>query len=155
MISALALILFQAATGVGQPAPPPVVIVDDAQQIRAWAGPGVDSTFTPGPVEAEAPRRDLARYIDAELRTEKKNKYRKEQLGQIRRTADRYHWYCGGYTRKKEKFLFCSFVRQAPPDTAQARKSFPEINDGGASVCRCHYDLRAGKIVRLEWNGEA
>jgi hypothetical protein len=154
-VGALALVASVLAAAGQRPATP-VVIVEDPRQISAVLGFKPDSTFTPSPEEAEGPRRDLARYVDAERSREKKNPYRKEALGRIRKAVDRYVWYCGGYTQKGERLLFCTFVLGTLAGGPQpGPKAFPVIDDGGTSVCYCHYDLKAGKIVKLFWNGEA
>jgi hypothetical protein len=150
---AIAVVLNAVATAAA--APTPVVIVDNPREIRAMVGAGADGTFTPSPEEAEGPRRDLVRFVDARLQREK-NKYGREQLNRIRKQADRYFWYCGGYTQKGHKSLFCTFVLSPPPGQAgPGPKAFPVIKDGGTSVCRCHYDVESRKVVRLDWNGEA
>ena len=112
----------------------------------------VDGTFTPDWEEAEAPRRDLSRYLE-EARARKKDRYSREKLGRIEEARDRYVWHCGGYTKAKERFLFCTFVSGWPE--AANRKEFPGIKDGGTSVCRCTFRIKTGKIETLEWNGEA
>jgi hypothetical protein len=133
-----------------------VVIVDDAAAIRRAVGGRVDAVFTPTRDEAEAPRKDLARYLQAERKREKDG-YRRTQLHQIEAAIDRYFWHCGGYVRDKQKYLYCSFVLIDQPSELASlrRKQFPDIDDGGTSVCNCSFSLKTGHIVRLEWNGEA
>jgi hypothetical protein len=139
-----------------QLSPEPVVIVDDAAAIRRAVGGHVDAVFTPTRDEAEAPRKDLARYLAAERKREKDG-YRRTQLHQIETNIDRYFWHCGGYVKDKQKYLYCSFVLIGrPSDLASLRqKHFPAIDDGGTSVCNCTFSLKSGHIVRLDWNGEA
>jgi hypothetical protein len=66
-------------------------------------------------------------------------------------------WHCGGYVKDKQKHLYCSFVLIDQPSELASlrRKQFPDIDDGGTSVCNCSFSLKTGHIVRLEWNGEA
>ena len=136
--------------------PEPVVIIDNADSVRHAVGFKVDAVFTPTRDEAEAPRKDLARYLEAERRREK-DAYRTSQLRQIQLSSDRYFWHCGGYVKDKQKYQYCSFVRvHQPSDLERLRqKQFPVIADGGTSVCRCFFSLKSGHIVRVEWNGEA
>lgn len=145
-------------TGVLTPPPPPepVVIIDNAEAVRHAVGFKVDAVFTPTRDEAEAPRKDLARYLEAEQRREK-DAYRKSQLRRIQSAGERYFWHCGGYVKDKQKELYCSFVRVGQPQDLEwlRKKEFPMIEDGGTSVCRCYFSLKSGHIVRLEWNGEA
>jgi hypothetical protein len=147
-----ALLCAAPAGAAGGAAARPVVIVEDGREIRRAVGFAVEGTFTPSQEEAEAPRRDLARHLESELAREK-DRYRRAQLGRISAARDRYLWHCGGYTKNKERYLFCTFVLGWPEKAT--RKEFPEIADGGTSVCRCTYRLKAGKIAELEWNGEA
>jgi hypothetical protein len=130
----------------------PVVIVEDGKQVRHVVGFPVDGTFAPSQDEAEAPRRDLPRYLEAE-RAREKDRYRRQQLRQIGEQRSRYVWHCGGYTKAKERYLYCTFVSDWP-ESAQ-RKEFPDIDDGGTSVCNLTFRLKTGKIVRIDWNGEA
>lgn len=100
-------------SGVAQPhtPPEPVVIVDDAAAIRRAVGGRVETVFTPTRDEAEAPRKDLPRYLAAERKREKDG-YRRTQLHQIEAAIDRYFWHCGGYVKGKQRYLYCSFVRK-------------------------------------------
>jgi len=151
----VAVIVLQAVAAFGQGAALPVVIVDDSKEIRHAVGFKVDDVFTPTQDEAEAPRRDLARYIDVE-RSREKDDNRQSRLRRIGMSANRYLWHCGGYVKDGQKSLFCSFVRHEPSDLPRLRqKHFPVIYDGGISVCRCYFNVKLGRIVRLEWNGEA
>jgi hypothetical protein len=150
-VAGLSAALVAALAG-GAPAPRPVVIVDDAREIRRAVGGAIDGTFTPSQDEAEAPRRELPTYLAAE-RAREKDRYRREQLHRIEEARDRYVWHCGGYKKGAERYLYCSFVLGWPEKAD--RKEFPEIEDGGTSVCRCTYRVKTGKIVKLEWNGEA
>ena len=151
-VCAALLCTVPAGAGGGAAAPRPVVIVDDGREVRRAVGFAVDGTFTPDWEEAEAPRRDLSRYLE-EARARKKDRYSREKLGRIEEARDRYVWHCGGYTKAKERFLFCTFVSGWPE--AANRKEFPGIKDGGTSVCRCTFRIKTGKIETLEWNGEA
>jgi hypothetical protein len=146
------LVLAAAPAGSGAADARPVVIVEDGKQVRHAVGFPVDGTFTPSPEEAEAPRRDLPRYLEAE-RAREKDSYRRKQLGEIDEKRARYVWHCGGYTKAKERYLYCTFV-SVFPESAD-RKTFPVIEDGGTSVCNLTFRLKTGKIARLEWNGEA
>ena len=140
----------------GTPPPEPVVIVEDAAAIRRAVGGKVEAIFTPTRDEAEAPRKDLARYLTAERKREKDG-YQRDQLHQIEVVIHRYFWHCGGYVKDKQKYLYCSFVLvDHPSELAFLRqKHFPEIYDGGTSVCNCTFSLKSGQIVRIAWNGEA
>lgn len=134
---------------------PPVVVVEDARAVRDAVGFQVDATFTPTQDEAEAPRRDLARYIETERRREKRGE-RADGLRRIGLASDRYLWHCGGYVKEGQKYQVCSFVRYEPGELPRLReKHFPMIKDGGISVCHCYFNMRLGRIIRLEWNGEA
>jgi hypothetical protein len=142
-----------AAPGNGGAAPArPVVIVEDGYEVRRVVGSLVDGTFTPTQKEAEAPRRTLPRYLQAETAREK-DRDRRDHLRQINGNLARYVWHCGGYTKAKERYLYCTFVSDWPESAA--RKEFPAIDDGGTSVCNLTYRLKTGKIVRIDWNGEA
>jgi hypothetical protein len=152
-VALLALVLAAAPVPPGAvAAPSPVVIVEDGKQVRHAVGFRVDGTFTPTQDEAEAPRRELPSYLQA-ARAKEKDRYRREQLHQVEEKSARYVWHCGGYTKAKERYLYCSFV-SVWPESAQ-RKEFPSIDDGGTSVCNLTFRLKTGKIVRLDWNGEA
>lgn len=148
--------LAQVGLVLAQQHPEPVVIIDNAESVRHAVGFKVDAIFTPTRDEAEAPRKDLARYLEAELRREK-DAYRKTQLRRIQSIGERYFWHCGGYVKDKQKYLYCSFVLIGRPQDLEwlRKKEFPVIDDGGTSVCRCHFSLKSGQIARLEWNGEA
>ena len=130
----------------------PVVIVDDAKKVRHAVGVPVDGTFTPTQEEAEAPRRELPSYLQAETAREK-DRHRREQLRQIEEQRARYVWHCGGYKKAKERYLYCTFVSDW--SESAARKAFPDIDDGGTSVCNLTFRLKTRKIVRLDSNGEA
>ena len=150
--------LFAAASpalaGVGPGAPPPVVVVDEPAAIRAAVGFEVDGTYIATAAEAEAPRQDLVRYLEAERRRER-SATRQFQMRRIEVARDRYLWHCGGYLKDGQKYLFCSFVRYEPSALPQLRqKAFPVIFDGGVSVCRCYYSRKIGRIIRVEWNAE-
>ena len=157
------LVVLQALAAGQQDSPHPVVVVDDAREARHAIGVRVDGIFTPSRDEAEAPRQDLARYLEAERRLAKdhakdqaRDNDRQARLRQIGLALDQYFWHCAGYTKDRQRYLFCSFVRYSPSDLPRLRqKTFPVINDGGISVCRCHFSMKLGQIVRLEWNGEA
>jgi len=148
-VALLAAVLVAAPGGAAPPRP--VVIVEDARQIRRVVGPAADGTFTPSQEEAEAPRRELPRYLQAESAREK-DRTRRKQLQQIEEQRARYVWHCGGYTKAKERYLYCTFVSIFPESAA--RKEFPDIDDGGTSVCNLTFRLKTGKIVRIDWNGE-
>ena len=149
-----AIVVAMLALTVTQPGPPyPVIVVDNPQEVRRAVDVRVDGTFTPSQQEAEAPRRDLARYLEAESRGEK-SKDRQDRLHQIGLVQDKYVWHCGGYKKGRQKYLFCTFVWREPGERL-LQKTFPVIKDGGISVCYCHFSMKRGRIVRLEWNGEA
>jgi hypothetical protein len=151
-VALVGLVLAAAPAGGGAPPARPVIIVEDGKEVRHVVGFPVDATFTPSQEEAEAPRRDLPRYLEAE-RAREKDRYRRDQLRQIDERRARYVWHCGGYTKAKERFLYCTFV-SVFPESAQ-RKTFPAIDDGGTSVCNLTFRVKTGRIVRLDWNGEA
>jgi hypothetical protein len=154
MINLLAATLLVLQATAAHPGPPYlVVVVDDPKEVRRAIDIRVDGTFTPTQEEAEAPRRDLARYLESESHREK-SKERQESLRRISRAQHQYLWHCAGYKKAGQKNLFCSFVRREPSELF-LRKAFPAIKDGGTSVCRCHFSLKSGRIARLEWNGEA
>jgi hypothetical protein len=133
----------------------PVIVIDDPTEIRKAVGFRVDGAFTPTQRGAEAPRQNLPRYLAMERERENGN-IRHEHLLRIGQSIDRYFWHCGGYVKDGQKYLFCSFVRYQPSDLPRLRrKVFPVIHDGGTSVCRCHFSIKLGRIVRLAWNGEA
>jgi hypothetical protein len=134
-----------AAPGAAAASPRPVIIVEDAEQLRRLVGPAAEGTFTPSQDEAEAPRLELPRYLQTE-RAREKNRYRREQLHQIDEKRARYVWHCGGYTKGKERYLYCTFVTPGWPEIAQ-RKEFPGIKDGGTSVCNLTFRL-ATKTIR-------
>lgn len=153
MCFAIATIVAQALAAGQEPALP-VVVVEDAQEIRRAVGFKVDDAFVPTQNEADAPRQDLSRYLAAE-RAREKNDDRQLRLRRIGMAADRYLWHCGGYMKEGQKYLFCTFVRYEPSSLSRLRqKHFPVIYDGGISVCRCYFNVKLGRIVRLDWNGE-
>jgi hypothetical protein len=148
------ILLLQGLVASDRPLPLPVVVVDDAQEVRRMVGLGVDGTFIPSQDEAEAPRRDLKRYLETERRRAKTHD--RQRLRRIELVMEQYFWHCGGYVKDGNNFLFCSFVRFQPGDLPRLRqKAFPGIKDGGISVCRCHFNQKLGRIVRLDWNVEA
>lgn len=151
-VALLGAVLATAPASGGAAPERPVVIVEDGLEVRRAVGVLVDTTFTPSQEEAEAPRRDLHRYLTAE-RAREKDRYRREQLHTIDVTRAKYVWHCGGYTKDEERYLYCSFV-SVWPESAQ-RKEFPSIDDGGISVCNLTFRLKTRKIIRLDWNGEA
>jgi hypothetical protein len=148
----LGAVLAAAPADGGAPATHPVVIVEDSKQVRHVVGFPVEGTFTPTQEEAEAPRRELPRYLQAE-RARENDWYRRDYLRQINENLAKYAWHCGGYKKAKERYLYCSFV-SIFPESAE-RKEFPNIDDGGASVCNLTFRLKTGKIVRWDCNGEA
>ena len=148
------IVVLQGLTVSQSNSPHPVVIVDDPQEVRRVVG-RVEGIFTPSQIEAESPRRDLKRYLEAERRREKSVDTRRD-LRRIGLLQDRYFWHCAGYIKGGQKELFCSFVRQEMIEMSRLRrKTFPTIYDGGISVCWCYFSLKLGRIIRLEWNGEA
>ena len=149
------VVMLQGMTAMQAESPYPVVVVDDPQEVRHAVGFPVDGTFTPSQEEAEAPRRDLPRYLEAEG-LHGKSKERRDSLRRIGLAQAQYLWHCGGYKKDGQKNLFCSLVRgEMSEQSFLRRKTFPVIKDGGISVCRCHFNMKSGRIVRLEWNGEA
>jgi hypothetical protein len=150
------LVVLQALAAGQQGSPHPVVVVDDPREARHAIGERVDGIFTPSQDEAEAPRRDLARYLEAERRQAKGDNDRQDRLRRIGIAMDQYFWHCAGYSKDRQRYLFCSFVRFSPSDLSRLRQNrFPVIADGGISVCHCHFSMKRGQIVRLEWNGES
>src|SRR6516162_7976422 len=97
------VVAMQALAALPSRPPYPVVVVDDPREVREAVGIRVDGTFTPGQEEAEAPRRDLARYLDSESRGEK-SKERQERLHRISLLRDQYIWHCGGYKKGRQKY---------------------------------------------------
>ena len=135
--------------------PLPIVIVDDPSEVRrALKGHGIkfDELSPTTPAEAEDARHALAPYLKAELAREP-DRDRKEKLGQILAHIDAYAWTCGGFKRRGERSLFCLFERIE--GLGHGGKVFREMKDGGTSICRCVFRLRARRIDKLEWNGEA
>jgi hypothetical protein len=152
LLTAIVVVL-QGVPATPAESPNRVVVVDDPQEVRNAVGFQVDGTFTPSQEEAEAPRRDLPRYLESEGQHEK-SKERQEDLRRIGLGQGQYFWHCAGYKKRGQKNLFCSLVRREPSEILR-RKTFPVIKDGGISVCHCHFNIKSGRIVRLEWNGEA
>jgi hypothetical protein len=147
------IVVLQGATATQSESRYPVIVVDDPQEVRNAVGFQVDGTFTPSQEEAEAPSRDLARYLESEGKHEK-SKERRDDLRRIGLVQGQYLWHCGGYKKHGQKNLFCSFVRRDPSERLR-RRTFPVIKDGGIAVCRCYFNIESGRIVRLDWNGEA
>jgi hypothetical protein len=149
-VALLGLVLVTA--GVAPQAQRPVVIVEDALEIRRVVGAPIDRAFTPTQAEAEAPRRELPHHLVVE-RAHEKGRDRRERLQKIYENRARYVWHCGGYEKDDERFLYCTFVSIGLEIVE--RKTFPVIDDGGIGVCNLTFRLKTGKIVRLDWNGEA
>jgi hypothetical protein len=131
----------------------PVTVVEDDAEIRRAVGTKVDSTFVLQPREAEAPREVLARFLDRELRHEK-SQYRVRTLRLVLGNRTRYFWHCGGYVQYGRRNVFCSLVQSSSTEPYLRAKRFPEISDGGASVCRVHYSFKLDAVFWLECNGE-
>jgi hypothetical protein len=132
----------------------PVTIVEDDAEIRGAVGTKVDGTFVLRRREAEAPREVLARFLERELRHEK-SEYRVRTLRRVLGNRTRYFWHCGGYLQDGRRNAVCSLVLSSSTEPYLRAKHFPEIFDGGTSVCRVHYSFRIDAVFWLECNGEA
>jgi hypothetical protein len=131
----------------------PVIVVEDATEIgRELGGLGVpfDRTFVASLNDARRARRDLGRFVRAEMK--RSNPARTQRLRQILLTEPAYVWHCGGFERLGSRFLHCSFVRYSQGHDHLRTAHFPEIADGGTDVARCNFSLKADQIVTLQWN---
>ena len=133
----------------------PVSIVDEATELRRGLranGVRFDDVFIATVEDGEAARHALRPYLESAIAHER-DPDRKTALKGILENIAGYDWHCGGFIRRRQRSLFCSFDRgifmRAPG------KFFPEIFDGGIGVCRCVFRLRERRIEHLEWNGEA
>jgi hypothetical protein len=133
-----------------------VIVVQDAGEIERglrWHGLPFDGTFLASMDDARRARRDLGRFVRAEMK--RSDARRTEHLRQILRTEHAYVWHCAGFERKGSRFLHCSFVRYHDGDDHLRQPRFPQIFDGGTDVSQCNFSLKLGQIVSIGWNGEA
>jgi hypothetical protein len=134
----------------------PVIVVSDAKEVASRLhseGVPFDGTFTASLEDARRARRDLSRFVRLQMKSA--DSRRAEQLRQILLKERAYVWHCGGFERQGSRFLHCSFVRYHDGDSHLRQPRFPVIFDGGTDVGRCQFSLTAGRLVRIEWNGEA
>jgi hypothetical protein len=123
----------------------PVSIVDDRVELRR----GLKAN---GVRFDEAARHALRPHLEAAIAHER-HPDRKAALRGILAHIAVYDWHCGGFIRRGQRSLFCSFDRGIV--MRSPGKFFPEIADGGIGVCRCVFHLRDRRIEKLEWNNDA
>jgi hypothetical protein len=132
-----------------------VIVVTDAAEIERRLqefGVPFEGTFTAAVDDARRARRDLARFVRAELKTA--DRRRAVRLRRILANERSYLWHCAGFERSGSRYLHCSFVRYSEGDHQLREPRFPQIDDGGTDVCRCVFSPKTGQIATLAWNGE-
>jgi hypothetical protein len=133
-----------------QSKPEPVIVIEEAAEIeKALRANGIpfEATFAAALDDARRARRDLGRYIRAELK--RADKQRAKKLREILAAERTYLWHCGGFERSGARYLHCSFAPSRAGDEALRAPRFPEGREGQASTNRCTFSLQSGQIVTL------